>query len=91
MQFGGQRFRVELSRKARNYYERLDADTAARLDEAFEAMEENPWSGDIRPVKGKPGTWRRREGDLRIIYRVDKQTRVVTVTLILPRGDVYKH
>lgn len=65
VRFGGQGFRVELSRGAQNYYERLDVDAAARLDEAFEAMEEDPWSGDIQPVKGKPGTWRRRVGDLK--------------------------
>lgn len=91
MRFGGQRFQVELSRKAQRYYERVDADTAARLDKAFEEIELDPWSGDTQAVKGEPGTWRRREGGLRITYRVDRQARIVTVLLIRPRGDVYKH
>lgn len=43
MRSGGQRFWVELSRKARRHYERVDTDTAARLDAALEAMEEDPF------------------------------------------------
>lgn len=91
MRFNERKFRVELFRKAQRYYERADANTAARLDKAFEEIERNPWSGDIQAVKGEPGTWRRRVGDLRLVYEVDKQARVVTILVIRPRGDVYKH
>ncbi|MDI7247281.1 MAG: hypothetical protein QME92_07400 [Bacillota bacterium] len=56
MRFGEARFRVKFSRKARNYYERLDPRTAARVDRALEALEKDPSSGDVKAVKGEPGT-----------------------------------
>lgn len=91
MRFGEARFKVKLSRKARNYYERLDPHTAARVDRALEALEQDPSSGDVKAIKGEPGTWRVQVGGLRIVYEVDKRERTVTVLVIRPRGDVYKH
>jgi mRNA interferase RelE/StbE len=83
-------FEVRLSRRARRYYERVSTDTARRLDRALESLEVNPFgAGDIKPLQGMPGTYRLRVGDLRIIYEVDRQTRVVNVLSILPRGEAY--
>lgn len=83
-------FEVRLSRRARRYYERVSTDTARRLDRAFESLEVNPFgAGDIKPLRGMPGTYRLRVGDLRIIYEVDRQARVVNVLSILPRGEAY--
>jgi mRNA interferase RelE/StbE len=83
-------FEVRLSRRARRYYERTSSDTAQRLDRAFSSLEANPFgSGDIKPLQGLPRTYRLRVGDLRIIYEVDRQSRVVSVLSIIPRGDAY--
>lgn len=83
-------FEVRLSRRARRYYERVSADTAVRLDRAFGSLEANPFgAGDIKPLRGIPGTYRLRVGDLRIVYEVDRQARVINILNILPRGDAY--
>lgn len=83
-------FEVRLSRRAQRYYERTSSDTARRLDWALSSLEVNPFgSGDIRPLQGMPHTYRLRVGALRIIYEVDRQSRVVNVLAILPRGDAY--
>lgn len=83
-------FEVRLSRRARRYYERVPTDTAARLDRALGSLETNPFgAGDIKPLRGIPGAYRLRVGDLRIVYEVDREARMVNVLHILPRGDVY--
>ena len=83
-------FEVRLSRRARSYYERVPADTARRLDRAFESLETNPFgASDIKPLRGMPGTYRLRVGDLRVVYEVDRKARVVSVLHILPRGEAY--
>ena len=83
-------FDVRLSRRAQRYYERASTDTARRLDRALGSLEVNPFgAGDIKPLQGTPHTYRLRVGDLRIIYGVDRQARVVNVLSILPRGDAY--
>jgi mRNA interferase RelE/StbE len=84
------RYEVRLSRRAHRYYERLPADTARRVDRAFEALCRNPYGrGDIKPIQGAPGLYRYRVGDLRVIYQVDRQARIITVLAILPRGDAF--
>ena len=84
-------YEVRLSRRARRYYERVDADTARRLGRCFEALSKDPYGGgDIKPLKGMKGVYRFRVGDLRVIYEVEVDKRVVKVYSILPRGEAYK-
>lgn len=82
-------FRPRLSRQAQRYLERADADQRRRLAAVLEDMSVNPYGGDVRPLKGRPGQWRRRVGDLRIIFRVQEELQVVDIAVIGPRGDVY--
>lgn len=85
-----QRFRVALSKEAFKYYQRVDTDTAARLDRCFASLEQNPFGrGDIKPLKGIKGKYRYRVGQLRVIYEVSSEERVVKVLAILPRGEAY--
>ena len=79
-------YEVRLSRRAQRYYERVDADTARRLDRCFEALTKDPYrGGDIKPLKGMKGVYRFRVGDLRVIYEVEVAKRIVKVYSILPR------
>jgi len=82
-------FTVRLSRQARRYIERADAETRRRLLNVLDEMAANPYGGDMRPLRGRPGQWRRRVGDLRMIYRVDDTNFKVDVAIIGARGDVY--
>lgn len=53
-------------------------------------MEVNPFgAADIKPLRGMPGTYRLRVGDLRIVYEVDRQARVVNGLAIIPHGQAY--
>ena len=45
---------------------------------------------DIKPLEGRPGRWRYRLGDYRIIYWPDKRERRVVFERFGPRGNVYK-
>lgn len=46
---------------------------------------------DIKPMKGFPGNlYRLRIGDYRVLYSVDKENRVVRITMIVRRGKAYK-
>lgn len=83
-------FEIRLSRRARRYYERVDSDTAHRLNRCFEVLTRDPFGGgDIKPLKGIKGVYRYRMGDLRVIYEVDIRERIVKVNAILPRGEAY--
>jgi len=85
-------FEVRLSRQAQRYYERVDRPTASRLDKCFTALEQDPLSGpQIKPLKARGSmSFRYRVGSLRVLYDVSLTQRVVEVTAILPRGQVYR-
>ena len=84
-------YEVLLSRQAQKYYERVDSDTASRLNQCLDILVVSPFGGgDIKPLKGRKGTYRFRVGDLRVIYEVDAGRKKVKVLTILPRGQAYK-
>jgi mRNA interferase RelE/StbE len=83
-------YEVRLSRRANRYYQRVDSDTARRLDQCFEDLSQNPFSpGNVRPIRGRRGLYRYRVGGLRVIFSVERRERVVMVTAIGPRGDIF--
>ena len=83
-------YEVRLSRRADRYYQRVDQDTARRLNECFENLRQDPFGlGDVRPLRGKQGLYRYRVGGLRVIFSVERRERVVNIVTIGPRGDVF--
>lgn len=68
--------------KAINSMERT---TKQRIKAALERLPE----GDIKPLRGSPGTYRLRVGGWRILFSYPEQN-VVLVEKIGPRGDIYK-
>ena len=85
-------YRVLLHKRAFKDYERQDTKTKARLDEAFEHLQNNPFQGtQIKRLSGKLSyLYRYRVGKLRILYEVHEDIKVVRVKAIESRGDIYK-
>jgi len=81
---------VRISKEANRYIARLEAKRRNVLLGVLTGFEENPFIGDIKPLKGRHGTYRRRVGAYRIIYAVDYEAHVVKVLKIRTRGDIYK-
>lgn len=48
-------------------------------------MAADPFVGDVEPLKGTPNSFRRRVGDWRIFFDVDRERRIVDVTDIARR------
>jgi len=57
----------------------LSDDDLRRVNMAFEAMRHDPYSGDIKFLRGSGGTLRRRVGVWRIMFDVDQNRRVVVI------------
>jgi len=82
-------WRVVLLRPARRYLERLPRPDQERILDALEALQADPCSAPVKPLKGRP-EWSLRIGGFRAVLRVDRENRLLVVTLIGPRGDAYK-
>jgi mRNA interferase RelE/StbE len=85
-------YRPFFFKKAAKYYESLDNNTARRINKAVEKMIENPGGGPhIRKLTGQyQGKYRYAVGDLRIVYQVDSEKKIIWIEAIGPRGDIYK-
>ena len=86
-----EQFEIILSKQSAKYYKKLSIDEARRLDRAFLLLEKDPLgSGDIQLLSVKPKRYRFRVGGLRIIYQIDTKKKLVLVSTILPRGQIYR-
>jgi len=85
-------YSVALTRKARRFFEKADADLQRRLDDCFEKLGEEPVRrANVKSLRGEfAGCYRMRVGTHRIVYRVDHEGKVVIVIIIAHRRDVYR-
>jgi mRNA-degrading endonuclease RelE of RelBE toxin-antitoxin system len=84
---------VELSAATEKDLKRLPCDRQARIKRAIDEMEENPFAGDVKPLKGPEwkGRYRKRVGPYRIIFTVDHKTKAAAISAILIRsGKTYR-
>ncbi|MEA2974890.1 MAG: hypothetical protein QOF19_410 [Alphaproteobacteria bacterium] len=63
----------------------LSSDDLLRVNAAFDAMRNNPYSGDIKFLRGSGGTLRRRVGVWRIFFDVHQEKRVVVILSVRRR------
>jgi mRNA-degrading endonuclease RelE of RelBE toxin-antitoxin system len=56
-----------------------------RVLAVLDAMEQDPFSGDIVRLKMQPVAWRRRVGDWRILFDIEPQKRRVLVYDVVRR------
>ncbi|MCL2095625.1 MAG: type II toxin-antitoxin system RelE/ParE family toxin [Oscillospiraceae bacterium] len=81
--------RIKMSKQAEKYFNRLDNITQGRIREGIGGLLEEPPSGDIKQLRGEfKGLNRLQIGGFRIIYFTDGK--LIKITNIFPRGDVYK-
>ncbi len=57
------------------------------IDQAFSEMCLDPYSGDIKFLRGMGATVRRRVGDWRILFELDKNLQLIIVLAVKRRGS----
>jgi len=81
---------VRISKQATRYLSRMEKKRSHTLQQMLKDFEQNPFVGDIKPIKGRAGTYRRRIGTYRIICSIDYEMHFVKILKIGTRGDIYK-
>ena len=64
-------------------------ETYNRVRDAIRSLAETPRPAGCRKLSGRDG-WRIRVGDYRVVYGIDDQERIVTITHVGHRRDVYR-
>ncbi len=79
----------EISKLASHQLVRLPHDRQAQIAHALERIQDNPLSGDVRPIKSGSlkGVLRMRVGRYRIIFSLNQERHTVMVAAILIRNE----
>lgn len=82
-------FNVLIHRRALKEIDGLPADEKTRILNALREMAADPFSGDVKPVKGVRSLLRRRVGDYRIAFTVNFENSEVVVLKVGRRESFY--
>lgn len=83
-------FRLILKPAAEKQLDRLPKSTQRRVAEKLVQLEANPRMPGSVKLAGTQATYRARVGDYRIVYEVEEARRIVFVTIIAHRREVYR-
>ncbi len=76
-----------IANPARRAIRDMPRDDSRLIDDALEEMRSDPYSGDIKLLKGTDRAWRRRVGAWRIMFDVRADTRIVAIHDVERRGS----
>ena len=76
-----------IANRAKRGLRRLSLNDRTQIDSIFFEMRADPFSGDVKILKGTDGTVRRRVGDLRIIFELDRRRKIIMVLAIKSRAS----
>ena len=77
--------KIFITKTAVKYIKKLDIPTRDRILSSIYKLP----SGDVKRLQGYNNYYRLRVGDFRVIYSLEGET--ITISAVLPRGEVYKH
>jgi mRNA interferase RelE/StbE len=83
-------YTVEVKPTARRELEALPDSVLARVVRKLEALGHTPRPAGCKKLKGYKDQWRIRAGDWRVIYIIDDAAKLVSVTRIAHRREVYE-
>ena len=83
-------YELRITRQAERYVRRLDRRSQERIVRRLAQLAEDPRGPYTKPLTNAAGRWASRVGGWRIIYAIDDNARVVDVSVVGPRGDVYR-
>jgi mRNA interferase RelE/StbE len=83
-------YAVEVKPPARKELEALPDKVLSRVVRKLESLSHTPRPAGCKKLKGYKDQWRVRVGDWRVVYIVDDSAKLVSVTRIAHRREVYE-
>lgn len=84
------KYSVEVKPSARKELEALPDELLARVVRKLDALSDSPRPAGCRKLKGYEDQWRIRVGDWRVVYIINDAAKLVSVTRIAHRREVYE-
>ena len=83
-------YSVEVKPPARKELEALPDSVLARGLQKMEALRDAPRPAGCKKLKGFKDQWRIRVGDWRVVYIIDDGAKLISITRIAHRREVYE-
>jgi mRNA interferase RelE/StbE len=84
------KYTITFARSARKELQSLPIDVAERLLKKIESLTINARPAGSKKLSGATDLWRVRVGDYRVVYKIDDNRRIVDVTVVRHRREVYR-
>jgi mRNA interferase RelE/StbE len=81
---------IDIKPSARRELEKLGDSLIGRLLRKIEGLAINPRPPGCRKLRGYKDLWRVRVGEYRVIYIIDDDRKIVSITRIAHRREVYE-
>jgi mRNA interferase RelE/StbE len=83
------KYSLEIKQSAQRELDALDDALFARIDRKILALADDPRPAGCKKLRGYKDQWRVRVGDWRVLYVIDDAAKLVTITRVAHRRDVY--
>jgi len=83
-------YSISFARSARKELEHLSGDVAERILTKIELLAANPRPVGVIKLHGQKNLWRMRVGDYRVVYSIDDFSKMIDVSVIRHRRNVYR-
>ena len=84
------RYALDIKPSARKELENLSDSLIARLAPKISCLAADPRPSGCRKLRGYKDLWRIHVGDYRVVYIIDDDRKMVSVTRVAHRRDVYE-
>jgi mRNA interferase RelE/StbE len=85
-------FQITVSNKATRSAKRLPQHFKSRIMELLLTLRENPTPAenyDVKKLQGEKDTFRIRLGDIRVVYEIEWNEKIIKILVIEHRGKAY--
>ncbi len=79
------KWNLTITGPAQKDFQKLPQKDQTRVKTVLIAMQDDPFQGDLKRLKGTSTAWRRRVGSYRIIYDLYFEERLIVISAILRR------
>ena len=84
------RYSLEIKPSAQRELDALEESLFTRIDRKILALADNPRPAGCKKLRGYKDQWRIRSGDWRVVYIIDDASKLISITRIAHRREVYE-
>ena len=84
------KYSLEIKHSAQRELDSLDDSVFTRIDRKILALADNPRPAGRKKLRGYKDQWRVRVGDWRVVYLINDAAKLVTITRVAHRREVYE-